>query len=98
MKKEIEITKVGHDVNGNPRRVVHFLNVINDSDRKRADELQNTVTPFQFSSSHLYDIAVFKARKLGGRKYHTKKYGGGIVFQSYSNQEVQDLCERLQNM
>jgi hypothetical protein len=31
-----------------------------------------------------YSTAVNKCRCLGGRKYHTKSYGGGIVFQSYS--------------
>lgn len=28
------------------------------------------------------------ANKIGGRKYNTKKYGGGIVFQSYSLDEL----------
>lgn len=98
MKKEIEVTKVGHDVNGNPRRVVHFLNVVNEADEQRAKELQDSCRPFQFSTSHLYEIAVKKANKLGGRRYHTKNYGGGIVFQSYSDQEVQDICARLQSM
>ena len=32
-----------------------------------------------------YSGAVTVAKKLvGGRKYHTKSYGGGIVFQSYN--------------
>ena len=32
-----------------------------------------------------YSEAVTVAKKLiGGRKYHTKNYGGGIVFQSYN--------------
>ena len=32
----------------------------------------------------MYREAVNKARTIGGRKYHTKSYGGGIVFQSYN--------------
>jgi len=28
------------------------------------------------------------ANKIGGRKFNTKKYGGGIVFQSYSLTEL----------
>jgi len=31
-----------------------------------------------------YSTAVKLANKIGGRKYHNKKYGGGIVFQSYN--------------
>lgn len=31
-----------------------------------------------------YERAIKLANKLGGRKYHTKSYGGGIVFQSYN--------------
>ena len=31
-----------------------------------------------------YNTAVKLANKIGGRKYHNKKYGGGIVFQSYN--------------
>jgi hypothetical protein len=32
--------------------------------------------------------------QLGGRKYHTKAYGGGIVFQSYSIRQLeQDIIE-----
>ncbi len=31
-----------------------------------------------------YAAAVKLANKIGGRKYHNKSYGGGIVFQSYN--------------
>jgi len=31
-----------------------------------------------------YDQAVKLANTIGGRKYNTKNYGGGIVFQSYN--------------
>lgn len=40
-----------------------------------------------------YGEAVTVAKKLiGGKKYHTKQYGGGIVFQSYN---VQNDLETL---
>lgn len=35
-----------------------------------------------------YTEAVKLANKIGGRKYNNKKYGGGIVFQSYSLGEL----------
>jgi hypothetical protein len=31
-----------------------------------------------------YDEALKLAKKLGGKKYNNKRYGGGIVFQSYN--------------
>ena len=36
-----------------------------------------------------YKEAVKIANKIGGRKYHTKKYGGGIIFQSYNIEETE---------
>lgn len=36
-----------------------------------------------------YTIAVKLANKIGGRKFHNKQYGGGIVFQSYNIQETE---------
>jgi hypothetical protein len=31
-----------------------------------------------------YDDALKLAKKIGGRKFHNKQYGGGIVVQSYN--------------
>lgn len=31
-----------------------------------------------------YEQALKLAKKIGGRKFHNKQYGGGIVIQSYS--------------
>ena len=31
-----------------------------------------------------YGTALIRAKKIGGRKFHNKQYGGGIVFQSYN--------------
>lgn len=42
--------------------------------------------------SNDYERAVKLANTIGGRKYNTKKYGGGIVFQSYN---LRDLTERI---
>lgn len=62
-------TRINNDVNGNPRFVVHFL------------QLADT-----------YERALFLSRKLGGRKFHNKQYGGGIAFQSYNTDQ---LAERI---
>jgi hypothetical protein len=36
------------------------------------------------SIADTYTDALIKARKLGGRKFHNKQYGGGIVFSTYN--------------
>lgn len=42
-----------------------------------------------------YNTAVKLANKIGGRKYHTKKYGGGIVFQSYN---IENTAEKINSI
>jgi hypothetical protein len=64
--------KINNDVNGNPRYVVHFIDLLNEGERKGLDVLQS------------FDLAVKKARKVGGKVYKGKDFGGGIVFQSYN--------------
>lgn len=65
-------TRVNNDINGNPRYVIHFLNIANN-----------------------YETAVKLANKIGGRKFHNKQYGGGIVFQSYS---LTDTIKRINSI
>ena len=84
----IQFTRVNSDTNGNPRYVCHFLSLVNDKDRELADKLEDSCKPFRFSISHLYDIAVSKAHKIGGKRFHNKQYGGGIVFKSYNIQST----------
>lgn len=84
------LTKVNRDVNGNPRYVTHFLNIITDKDKEQLEEdfkLTLQQNPFK-RISLLYDLAVSKARKIGGKKYRGKEFGGGIVFQSYNTNEL----------
>ena len=42
-----------------------------------------------------YETAIKKAKAIGGKKYHNKQYGGGIVFQSYNVQELKEKISRL---
>lgn len=60
-----QFTRINNDINGNPRYVIHFLEV-----------------------AKTYERAIKLANKIGGRKYHNKRYGGGLVFQSYSLDEL----------
>jgi hypothetical protein len=41
-----------------------------------------------------YETAIKIAHQIGGRKFHNKQYGGGIVFQSYSLESTErDILE-----
>lgn len=83
---EFEALRVNNDVNGNPRYVIHFLNFITPE-----DELIINNKPYRVSA--LYNRAIDKARKIGGRMYRAKSYGGGIVFTSYNLQADLDQLE-----
>ena len=85
----LHLTRINNDVNGNPRYVCHFLNL-------------NTLAEIDanpwIDTSTKYALAVKRANTIGGRKYHNRQYGGGIVFQSYSIDElarhVSEVTER----
>ena len=85
---EIEFTRVKNDVNGNPRYVCHFSNVVTDDDREKAKGNAHYL-------DNLYAVALTRAKKYGGRKFHNKQYGGGIVFQSYNLNALKPLFETL---
>lgn len=72
---EKELTRVKNDVNGNPRYVVHFLNLLSDQDDCE-------------SSLSKYSTALAKSRAYGGKKFNNKQYGGGIVFQCYNTGDL----------
>lgn len=90
MQNKIDFTRINNDGSGNPRYVCHFLNFISDKD-------------IFTSIDERYTLALKRAKKLGGRKFHNKQYGGGIVFQSYNiatdekniNQLMADITSKL---
>lgn len=97
--EKIEFTRVNNDTNGNPRYVCHFLNLITDKDIEeiKADFAATLArNPWELTSLK-YQHALWKAKKIGGRKFHNKQYGGGIVFQSYdihdTEQSILKLCK-----
>lgn len=44
-----------------------------------------------------YAQAIHAAKTLGGRKYHTKSFGGGLVFQAYEG-ELPGIAARLEEL
>ena len=83
--QKIELTRVKHDANGNPRYVCHFLNLINDSEGAG------------LSLDQKYSLALSKSRAIGGKKFHNKQFGGGIVFQSYNVNNLSKSIIELKN-
>jgi hypothetical protein len=92
---DFEITRVDCDNDGNSRYVVHFLNFITKEDKAKSYELSKTCTPFNFQTYYEYEIAVNKARTIGGKRYKAKHYGGGIVFTSNSKQALAESIAEL---
>lgn len=77
-----DLTRVNNDVNGNPRYVIHFLALLTEEESE--------------DITSRYSVAIAKAKKLfGGKKFHNKQYGGGIVFQSYNTKLELDLINAI---
>lgn len=66
------LTRVNNDHYGNPRYVIHYLNLLSD------DEI---------ASGAGYTEALTKAKgggKFTGKAYRGRDFGGGIVFTTYN--------------
>ena len=74
--------RITNDTNGNPRYVCHYTHL------SRPIDQDAPVT-------QRYELALRRARSIGGRKFHNKQYGGGIVFQTYS---LQDTCKQIEKL
>ncbi len=79
-----DFSRMNNDSNGNPRYCIHFLAL--NTPAENADYSGDFIT-------RKYNLALARARKLGGRKFHNKQFGGGIIFGSIYN--LGDLCEAL---
>ena len=66
----IKFERINNDVNGNPRYVFHYLELIPKTLEDR--------------STFEYEDALIVGRELGGKKFHNKQFGGGICVQSYN--------------
>ena len=77
-------TRVNNDTSGNPRYAIHFLDILNNEEKNSSSTLDSK-----------YNLALKKAKKINGKKYHNKLYGGGIVFQSYN---LDSLIQRIKDI
>jgi hypothetical protein len=88
----LHLTRINNDTCGNPRYVVHFLCL---NTPEESDARLSPVPGAGLKLDDKYALAVRRANSIGGRKYHTKRYGGGIVFQSYSVAELRASINRV---
>ena len=87
---EYNWTKVKNDINGNPKFVLHFLQMLSP------EEMQTFHEQYGLNAiSQAYAFACKRANSIGGRKYHNKSYGGGIVFQSYCLIELETAIVKM---
>lgn len=74
---DLKITwqQVSPDRSGNPRYVCHFFSL---NTRAELDSDNSLASPGHVSDQ--YSLALKRARRIGGKKFHNKVFGGGIVF------------------
>jgi len=87
----VTVQRITNDINGNGRYIVHYSELLPKGERHgfAYQALGNLwATP--------YDAALYNSRKLGGRKYTAKWYGGGIVFQSADPSALAKAIKELQ--
>ena len=81
--KTIEFTRVNNDFCGNPLYVAHFFSFLNEDEQTLSN----------------YNLAVKRAKKLGGKLYRGKDFGGGLVFQGWNldglRKRITDMLESI---
>lgn len=82
--QRIDFMRIANDSNGNPRYVCHFLQVLPDYIKSGGDGV-----------SVKYQKALKLAKAIGGKKFHNKQYGGGIVFQSFNINDTEQQIIKL---
>ena len=87
LEKEVSFYRMNNDINGNPRYACHFLELLTEQDREQQRENKES-----FIVNSMYELALNRAKAIGGKKFHNKQFGGGIIFQSYNlNDEVKSI-------
>ncbi len=87
-------TRIENDSNGNPRYVCNHIEVLTNDEARTLSVWVNSI---KNGVSERYARAINKAKTIGGNKYHTKTFGGGLVFQSYNIKELEEQVKELAN-
>ena len=79
-------TRIKNDINGNPRHIIHFMDV---EPPELTDQYREQYTILQ-----RYSMAVHSSKPWGGKAYRGRAYGGGIVFTAYDF-ELPGIIEKI---
>ena len=82
----ITFNSINNNYYGNPRYIVHFSEFLSDDERK---------TYGIDTRDSLFELALNRSRKLSGKMYRGKSYGGGIVLTSYN---LRDTAQKIQTI
>ena len=74
--------RLENDMNGNPRVMTHFLNLVSPDQLREADRMSAND-----ASASINILEQWAKDTVRGKKYRAKWFGGGIVWQSYLNDE-----------
>ena len=84
----MKLTRVKNDVNGNGRFIAHFLDLVTPEER--------AASPDQGRIPWLFERALARSKKIGGRRYRGVGYAGCVVFQECSEELLrQDILNLL---
>ena len=82
----VDFTPIDNNYYGNPRYIVHFREFLTNEEWKT----------FGIDTQHyFFDLALQRSRKIKGKKYRGKSYGGGIVLSSYN---LEDTAQKIQGL
>lgn len=81
----LEMFTVNNDSNGNARYVVHYLDLLTQAQLDMSVDL----------GVSKYAMALGNAKRINGRKFHNKQFGGGIVFSCCSRSEIAEMVSRV---
>jgi hypothetical protein len=89
--KPIEWTRANNSNGGIPRYVCHFFAFLTQS------EIDSYGTD---NFGRLYDLGVRRSKRLGGRKFDNKQYGGGIVFRlgARTTEQMTGIIREMQEL
>lgn len=89
MDTKYEIKFVGYNNSGQRRLVVKFTNLVNATDNKISEEYG------LYQISYLKEMALKRAARIGGKRYKSKNFKGGIVFVSLPENELIKAIARV---
>ena len=84
-------TQINNDSNGNPRYVCYHIEVLTNDEASTLSFWVNSKNGI----SERYARAISKAKSIGGKKYHTKDFGGGLVFQAVNLKDLENQIKEL---